>query len=340
MRESILGILAGGHPAHVKIFKSFTDKMYFALGPWVPGKRHSLFKKLLKYVFYGLFIGVKRPPVIFIEGAIPSLIIGTVLRTLSRSSYVIALVAEDAFLKSQKSPKCLKSRILKKWFNKNIDAVIAIGPLIADQIKQFNFPGPVFIMYPEMGGEQSKRLLSLNYSTESKVVLHIGGGEVKYKGIDLTLQAAKRLEEYDFVVLGYERSTINEEIPSVVTMAGRVKDILPFLEKAALVVHPGRGDAFPVSTLEAMAAGVPVLLSKYTGTSCIMEEINPLFVRETSVSDIIRGIDWFFSLKEGTRIEYSNRVRSSFKDKLKIYRVKNRKSILEIRSLVKTILAK
>jgi len=339
MKVSILGILAGGHPAHEKIFRSFTDEVYFSLGPWAPGKRHCFFKKLVKYIFWGILVRLKNPSVVFIEGAMPSLVIGSILHFLWGNSYILALVAEDAFFKSQVCPNDLKSILLKTGFNKVVDAVIAIGPMIADQIKQFRFPGSVFLMYPEMNEKQFKRLMSSSYSAKNRSILHIGGGGLKYKGIDLTLRAAKRLRQYDFVILGYDYSSISGEISSNINLAGRVKDILPFLEKSALVIHPGRGDAFPVSTLEAMSAGVPVMLSKYTGTSCIMEEINPLFVREISVSDLVKGISWFFSLEEDVKIEYSNKIKRRVREELEKNSIENKKTILGIKSIIKTVLS-
>lgn len=335
MRQDVLGILAGAHPAHVRIFRCFTDNVHFVLGPWMPGKKHSVLKKIFKYVFWGFLLGSKNPKVVFIEGAIPSLIIGTVIRYVSKNSFVIALVAEDAFFKAEMHPNHFKSKILKNNFNKTIDAVIAIGPMIAEQLKRFRFMGSIFLMYPEMSEKQAERFMSSSYSSGSRMILHIGGGEIKYKGVDLTIQVAKRLREYNFVILGYDKLAIDQEVPSAVSLPGRVKDVYPFLKKAALVVHLGRGDAFPVSTLEAMLAGVPVMLSKYTGTCQIMEEINPLFVRELSDSDLVKGIDWFFSLNEEIRIEYSNKIKIRIKEEMQRIAENNEKTILKIKELIK-----
>jgi glycosyltransferase involved in cell wall biosynthesis len=68
------------------------------------------------------------------------------------------------------------------------------------------------------------------------------------------------------------------EVANKITFHGSVPNLEKFLSSSALCLHCTRGDAFPTSTLESMMAGVPVIVSEWTGTREIVKLVDPDFV--------------------------------------------------------------
>lgn len=333
MSDNIVVLLAGAHPAHQKILRSFSKEIYFMLGPWFPGKQNSFLSKIFKYVYFAFFMVFKKPRIIFLEGAMPSAIIGLIIHLFLKDVRIISLVAEDAFYKALNRPKSFRSEILRIGF-KIISGIIAIGPMIEKQITETGFLGPIFMMYPSIEENKIKKVSSICYQSERATVIHIGGGDLKYKGVDITLGVAKILKEADYTILGYDRKAMKVNIPENVSLPGRVKDVTPFLENSSLLIHPGRGDTFPVATLEAMAAGIPVMLSEETGTSEIIKDEMPLFVRKCNTEDFIEGVRWFLSLEQSEKERCSDKMKSLFRDALRHMDLKNRLSIQAVEEFI------
>lgn len=341
MPGEIIGLLGGAHPAHQKIFSSFSNELYFMLGPWSPGRKHSLYKKAYRYVYYGLFLFSRKPSVVLVEGAIPSAVIGIITRFFSKNIRILSLVAEDAYYKCLKSPRSLRAMLLRKGL-RIAAAVIAIGPMVEQQIKQMGFQGPVYVMYPDFDRDQFANSSFSSYRAQSKIITQIGGGDIRCKGIDITLKIASLCDQMGliFKILGYEKEKITADVPNNVKLPGWVADVLSFLQESALVIHPGRGDAFPVATLEAMAAGIPVMLSEETGTSEIIKDDMPNFVRKCNAENFYEGVMWFFSLSEDDRTFYSRQVKELYARFLLRSIIRNEETRLAVRELIAFYLAK
>ncbi|MBT1654987.1 glycosyltransferase, partial [Klebsiella pneumoniae] len=80
----------------------------------------------------------------------------------------------------------------------------------------------------------------------------------------------------------------------------------PFFEEASLCLHLSNGDAFPVSTLEAMSAGVPTIVSTTTGTKEVVKVIEPRLVVDSEPMAAIKAVDWYFGLSEGAKVGISD----------------------------------
>ena len=89
------------------------------------------------------------------------------------------------------------------------------------------------------------------------------------KGADVFVEAARMvraLPGHDRVRFRWvgRRSDLTID-PGDVELVGEVADVRPFLATASVVVQPSRADAFPLSVIEAMAAGKPVVASAVGG---------------------------------------------------------------------------
>lgn len=87
------------------------------------------------------------------------------------------------------------------------------------------------------------------------------------KGIDILLEAARKLPEIDFLIAGDgpEREILENSSSPNVTFLGFVKDIPDLLSQADVLCVPSRSEGLGLAALEAMAAGVPVVASRVGG---------------------------------------------------------------------------
>jgi glycosyltransferase involved in cell wall biosynthesis len=75
-----------------------------------------------------------------------------------------------------------------------------------------------------------------------------------------------------------------------VTVRGYVENLADAFRPAALFVQPSRMDTFPVSTLEAMRAGVPPLVTNRAGTRSEAREIDASLVVDPTPEALADGV--------------------------------------------------
>ena len=92
---------------------------------------------------------------------------------------------------------------------------------------------------------------------------------VPQKGIDVAVAALPKVADAVLVVLGEgpERAALEERARALgvadrVFFPGRAGDVVPWLRRAALFVHPARWEGFGLVLLEAMLASLPVVASR------------------------------------------------------------------------------
>lgn len=336
--RKVLGVLAGAHPAHVEIFSCFTKSLFFTLGPWAPGRKFNPFGNLIKYLFSGLYFAlIKRPRAVFIEGASPTSVIAPILKTFLPGVKIFSLVAEDVFYKALRNPKGLRAILLRFGFKK-ADYVISIGQMLATQIKEMFPKINLFVMYPKINKERLQQLKSIPYNPDASDFVQIGGGNPIYKGVDITISLMGVIEKItpngNLVIIGYEEKDPKWKGKRLI-FPGRVSDIGAFLSKSCLMIHPGRSDAFPVATLESMAAGVPPMISDLTGTKELVEKVNPNLIRSLDSKDFEAGLLWFAGLSREEKLKISEKCREVLFHFLEIeLPLQNQKSIAEIQKIL------
>jgi len=81
-----------------------------------------------------------------------------------------------------------------------------------------------------------------------------------------------------------------------------VSDISPYLEKASIYVQSSKADAFPVSTLEAMRAGLPAIVTMNVGVKSVVQKLSPSFVVSTAEEIADRVIKYWNLPHEAKKI--------------------------------------
>jgi UDP-glucose:(heptosyl)LPS alpha-1,3-glucosyltransferase len=142
----------------------------------------------------------------------------------------------------------------------------------------------------------------LEYSNEEIVVLLVGN-DFQNKGLPTLLESVKlcsdlplrvRVVGEDMSGHGLE-SLAQAQVQGRVALSGETRDILSFYSVADIYAAPSLEDSFNLPALEAMACGLPVIVSKNTGISEYLRDgENGIVLRDASdpreLADALRRI--------------------------------------------------
>jgi glycosyltransferase involved in cell wall biosynthesis len=106
-----------------------------------------------------------------------------------------------------------------------------------------------------------------------------------------------------------DRASLLRDDPSGVTFVGHRSDLTAVFSTACIYLHPGRGDAFPLSVLEAMAAGLVPIVSEWTGTKEVVEQVDPMLVCPLDARVLAERIQCFMNLSISEKVALSNKAR-------------------------------
>lgn len=224
----------------------------------------------------------------------------------NRDGKVIYLAAERGmYALSSASPATNRNSIIgnfmegaggpvaKSIASRSIDGVIAVSDFVADYTRLFVGPNtPISVAHPYIQPGTYENLTNIEPHIESKTVVTIGRG-MEYKNMNSLVEAWPTVKqahpEAELKIIGKDHPKKYEKTNGV-SVLGFVEDLNTVLTEASLFVQPSDGDAFPVSSLEAMRAGIPPLVTSTTGTRSEARAINKALVVDTDPNDLARGI--------------------------------------------------
>jgi len=225
-----------------------------------------------------------------------------------------------------------KTPLLATWFRR-WDAYLCVGPMVADLVRQVLPPNrhadiltfPNFIRDARLH-EMSAIESSLGGARLTFVGNGPGGFRIFYKGLDLLLEAVARVSAVRrdvtcSIVGDWDQATrtgFSERFgcDGAVRWEGATSDLAPVLRQTALYVHCGRGDAWPNTVMEAMAAGVPALVSEWTGGRETVARIEPRLVAPLDARTFAERILWYLSLDTSARRLLGDRSREIVRNEL------------------------
>lgn len=212
------------------------------------------------------------------------------------------------------------------WALSNYDRIVCEGKMAKEMVVNLNpnLKEKAIVTYIAPDKERKKRLNQISYNPKSKRIVTVCSGPSEfrkwYKGLDIMVSAmAKVLQVFPshiFEIAGdWNSETIHDltsnfdrNIKERIKFVGIVNNIPQFLENSVLYLHISRGDAFPTSTMEAMDAGLPVLLSNVTGTKEFIEEI-PELISDINSESAFESIRNFLRFDSEVKTQLSNTCR-------------------------------
>ena len=216
------------------------------------------------------------------------------------------------------------------------DHVVGVGPKLSEAFRSYlrscqkddnvvDFTPGVFEEFAAVKQAPSER--------QQRSVLVFGRGDVedfKLKGFDIAGKAVAELEDTRLVFVGAPDGK-HEEIANRLTECGvpasrlRVREFLPdreslkrLFQEVDLVVMPSRTEGFGLTGLEALSAGLPVLVSRNSGFG---EALCSVSSGSMSVINTEDPAEWTSAIKKvwakdrKNRLEEAETLRSSYSKK-------------------------
>lgn len=292
----------------------------------------SRVRRYLSWLLCALFFpGRRRYHVFFTDGIQFLPLLMRRLGLLNARQRVVGLVANETFffLRAHRYPKA--SERAQIWAINRYDALICLGRMQTELARTFVKDGrPLILTNRAAIARQRVSALSQNRpALDGRGVLFVGDGPSQwrgwYKGLDLLVESvalvaseghSPRLRvlgtwDRDYVESLFarfpesrRRSEFSEE-----RLVGADNVLSSHLADTALYVHLGRGEAFGITVLEAMCAGIPALVSEWTGAREAVEQVDPRLIVPLDPARAAERIGWYFGLSSGERRALSVRSR-------------------------------
>lgn len=230
----------------------------------------------------------------------------------SRNSWIDSLIERYGFSVAQTIAR------------RTIDGAIVVSDFIATYTQKVaGSQTPIRIAHPYIESETYDELGNVDPALESNTAVTIGRA-MEYKGIDQLVSAwpsvRERHPEAELQIVGPGgHPDAYEQVPGV-TVRGFVDNLSDAFAPCSLFVQPSRGDAFPVSTLEAMRAGVPPLVTRLTGTKSEVVDISEDLVVESTDEGLAIGVSSYFDRSTEEHREFSVKARERGKQFNEVYR--------------------
>jgi glycosyltransferase involved in cell wall biosynthesis len=228
------------------------------------------------------------------------------------------------------------------------DAFICEGPLQYELLKGFLGPNSPVKLYQTYNGSPASRFNRLVTVTPNLGNMHmvtIGAipnqNRIHYKGTDLMLaafnQVKSRFPGLTFTIVGeYDpklaRDLLQSHCPQWqqdVSFVGQTNDMGAYLKDACLYLHTARGEAWGISVTEAMAAGVPALVSEWTGSKEAVTKVSDTFIVPLEVNAIAEKIAWYLTLPLSQKQAYSEAARQVSKFYTEENAIENFRSVFQ-----------
>lgn len=121
---------------------------------------------------------------------------------------------------------------------------------------------------------------------ESDYALLFVGSGFRRKGLDYAIQAVDRVPAAKLVVAGDGDARPHPRVK----MLGRRKDVARLYAAADAFIFPTLYDPFPNATLEAMATGIPVIVSRVAGTSEIIDGDSIVVEEPWTIDELAKAV--------------------------------------------------
>jgi glycosyltransferase involved in cell wall biosynthesis len=249
------------------------------------------------------------------------------LHLLRSRRKTVALIDNETlyFLREQRYSRIV-SLALKKLLG-TYDALICVGEMetqLAKEILGAKCP-PTYKVIHGVPEARRRGLGATRPRLEGSDIMFCahgpGGWRLWYKGLDVMLRAFWMSREQSpglrlYVVGEWDRSGVEEllaprrlEEREAVVFTGRQDCLEEWFARSALYLHCGRGDAYAITVLEAMCAGVVPIVSEWTGAREVVARVSGDLVVPLDAEAISQRILWYFTLDDAGRRGLSGRCR-------------------------------
>jgi glycosyltransferase involved in cell wall biosynthesis len=172
---------------------------------------------------------------------------------------------------------------LERFLQNRSKAIVAVSKYDMDNLKREGITKNVCCVYngiPEFkSGDLFQKDESVICNCQEKKIICIARISSQ-KRFDLFLETARQLPEYTFIWIGNQQTVV--DVPSNIFMLGNIANAENYVEKADIFILPTNYEGLPVTIIEAMAHGKPVVASDVGGMRELVKDGENGFVVENS----------------------------------------------------------
>lgn len=317
MKISFIHGRPSAHPTHVKYAESINAEFFYVDSKirYHDLKKASPFRRYFSWLRNSLLFSKKKCDIYFSEEAYFPLGIMKWLYLVKGKRKIVALMGTHTLYFLAMNRYSFITTYMMKKLLKRYDAFICIGMLQKELL--YSLLGrqpkmPIYCIYNGVEEARLKTLSTLRPELDSNNILFIGDipneNRLWYKGFDIMLEAfsliKKTYPNAMFTIVGdFDNKLIkgllmqySVDCRNSIFFVGKSTNIAAYLEKASLYLHCARGEAWGISIMEAMAAGIIPLVSDKTGAMEVVNKIDERLVCSLSSKEIAERIGWIFEM--------------------------------------------
>ena len=324
-----------GNPVHIKYATSTNADLFpvdFYLR-WHDKPNSTAFRRYLSWLLCALFFPNKKKYTIFYTECVRfPVVLMRWLGLLSKKQKIVALLDDETmyFIYSKKYSGT--TSIAMKKYLQSCDALICVGKMqteLAKNILQENCP-PLYTIFNGVDNSRAKQLLTLSPSLLSKNIILIANVDVEwrawYKGTDIMFRAfeiaSKVIPDIQFTLVGrWDTELLKAQIAQYcpkfgknIIHVGYTDKLDTFINDSSLYLHCARGEAWGISVTEAMASGIPTIVSEWTGAKDVVEQVDESLIVSLNEKEIADKIIWYFNLPLEEKKKLSDKCREVVKE--------------------------
>lgn len=173
--------------------------------------------------------------------------------------------------------------------------IVAVSHRVKDEVvRHYGVPAEkIVVIHNGVDGnefkpsDEARRLIrnQLGLEETDYALLFVGSG-FKRKGLEYAIAAVDRVPSARLIVAGEGQATAHPRV----LMLGRRTDVAHLYAAADAFIFPTLYDPFPNATLEAMASGIPIIVSRVAGVSEIITDDSIVVEDPTSVDEIAAAV--------------------------------------------------
>lgn len=194
-----------------------------------------------------------------------------------RKGVKIVLINSDTFFANYPEQNWLIKKIYS-WYIQNVDYFICTSSIMKDMASKYSSV-PCYIVHPFV---DTKKFKDQKCNLDSSNICTISTARYA-KGGDIMIEVFKKFQTkfsdaHLFVCDWGEYLGELRKIPNIITPG--FCDPLPYLSKSGLYINASRLEPFGVNILEAMAVGIPPVISEFCGAKDIVEKVDKSLICE------------------------------------------------------------
>lgn len=318
------------HPAHARIAKT-VEADFFPVDRFLKYHEKTKSYRIVRYCSWLInalfFPGKKKYSIIISEGLHFVPILLKELHLIPSSSKIVALLANEVLWFTKSGKYSSFTQKMNMYALRKYDYLVCIGEWQTILGKQL-LPGKetnIITIQNGVPGEKVANLAKVTPDLNSQNLLFIGNVQgswrLFYKGIDVMTKAfsiaARNNDRLTFTIVGewdesniaFAKNLVPDEHKEKIIFVGKAVNIESYFSSASLYFHCANGDSYPTTVLEAMAAGLPAMISEFTGTRELVKQISQELIVPFDEQIIAERIEWWLRQSIADKTIFSKKCR-------------------------------